>query len=451
MRFGGAITSQPQGRPVIDRANPLTRGLIVGGVGGQPVYIGGVAPYTRFGVAPEKVTEHGIAMRGGSMQQIARDLTVVSSITLLCITEVNTSTSAISGSFSLSHNGGTETFAITTADGTTAGKISGRIYLGGYRTIGGSVTLNDGDIFVGVLRHRHNTSQDLWLNGVRDPLTGSWTGSSVGNQYFGQYTGGNLAYGVLGLVWQRALTDAEIIELSANPWQVFRPRRIWVPVSAATGGSTALVIQDASHGHTAEAVTLTSDSTLAVQDAAHGHTAESPTLTTEWLLTVADAAHAHSAENVTLGTSDATSLTVQDATHAHAADSVITSTDWLLSVADALHAHSTDGVTLDTAPVLVVADALHGHAADSPTLVTDSWLQPDDALHANAVDSVALGGVAAPPSEYEGTGAGGGMPNNTHRATILALEAEEAEALRIKREDEMVLDCITALVAAGVL
>lgn len=49
------------------------------------------------------------------------------------------------------------------------------------------------------------------------------------------------------------------------------------------------------------------------------------------------------------------------------------------------------------------------------------------------------------------TVAGGGMPNNTHRATILALEAEEAEALRIKREDEMVLDCITALVAAGVL
>lgn len=56
----------------------------------------------------------------------------------------------------------------------------------------------------------------------------------------------------------------------------------------------------------------------------------------------------------------------------------------------------------------------------------------------------------APPPPI-GTGAGGGMPNNTHRATILALEAEEAEALRIKREDEMVLDCITALVAAGVL
>lgn len=71
---------------------------------------------------------------------------------------------------------------------------------------------------------------------------------------------------------------------------------------------------------------------------------------------------------------------------------------------------------------------------------------------AATVSGAALNGIAPPPASPSiGTGAGGGMSNNTHRATILALEAEEAIALRMKQEDEMVLDCITALVAAGVL
>lgn len=57
----------------------------------------------------------------------------------------------------------------------------------------------------------------------------------------------------------------------------------------------------------------------------------------------------------------------------------------------------------------------------------------------------------APP--FTGIASGGGMSNapRKHQATIDAEEWEEAERLRIQREDEMVLDCITALVAAGVL
>ena len=39
-----------------------------------------------------------------------------------------------------------------------------------------------------------------------------------------------------GLLWNRPLPDAEVLELSRNPWQIFEPRRIWVPVGV--GGAT---------------------------------------------------------------------------------------------------------------------------------------------------------------------------------------------------------------------
>ena len=45
---------------------------------------------------------------------------------------------------------------------------------------------------------------------------------------------------VVGACWNRALTDAEIASVSANPWQLFLPsRRIWVPASSTAGTHNA--------------------------------------------------------------------------------------------------------------------------------------------------------------------------------------------------------------------
>ncbi len=49
---------------------------------------------------------------------------------------------------------------------------------------------------------------------------------------------------VAAAVWNRVLSDAEIYSASLNPWQLFAPRRIWVPVSA--GGGTTPVSSDRS-------------------------------------------------------------------------------------------------------------------------------------------------------------------------------------------------------------
>lgn len=44
----------------------------------------------------------------------------------------------------------------------------------------------------------------------------------------------------LYLLWDRALSDAEIREISANPWQVFEPRRIWMPATAGAASTYTL-------------------------------------------------------------------------------------------------------------------------------------------------------------------------------------------------------------------
>lgn len=272
---------QPQGAlPEIAADTLWADRFVCGGVGGFPLYINGTGPVAQTASAPFKDTALGVASRGyaGSTQQIAKAITTTSDITLLVIGEVNTSTSANSCIYTLSHNGASDTFGISTSDGTTAGKIVGRVYLGGYRTIGGSTTLANGDLFTAVLRHRHNTSQELWLNGIKDASTGAWTGSTVGNQYFGQYSSGGMNYGILGLVWNRALSDDEIVALSANPWQVFTPRRAWVPVSA--GGGTTVAVPAASLTLTGHSPTVLTPRTVSVPAAALSLSAYAPTVQT---------------------------------------------------------------------------------------------------------------------------------------------------------------------------
>lgn len=147
--------------------------------------------------------------------------------------------------------------------------------------------------------------------------------------------------------WGRCLAASEVAEYSANPDCVYAPQTIWVPVSVGGGSATDLTIQDATHAHTADGVTVTLDTTLAVQDATHAHTADSLTLTLDTTLAIDEALHAHTADNLTLSVSGATNLVIADALHAHTADSLVISLGYVdLVIQDATHAHTADNITL---------------------------------------------------------------------------------------------------------
>ena len=211
--------------------------------------------------------------------------------------------------------------------------------------------------------------------------------------------------------------------LSDNPWQIFkRPdSRIFVPVSVG-GTTTSLIVQDATHAHIADGVSLTTQwlltiaeslhghaadnltlsatgaANLVVQDAAHAHIADSISLTTNWLLSIADALHSHAAENLLLETSNATFLTVQDSAHTHGADIIGFSLDTWLAIVDAAHAHAADAPTLSASVALLIAEALHAHYADVAVLSLpgETTLTPEDITAIAAAVLAAINATTIP-------------------------------------------------------
>lgn len=116
-----------------------------------------------------------------------------------------------------------------------------------------------------------NTASAALPNAFSESLT-------VGEDYLNTYFMGRV---YLAAVWNRALSSAEIKQLSANPWQLFKPvqRQIWVPVSAGGGGTsqtiaftlddlTASVSQTLSHSQSA-AFTLDGISSTVNQAVTH--------------------------------------------------------------------------------------------------------------------------------------------------------------------------------------
>lgn len=83
---------------------------------------------------------------------------------------------------------------------------------------------------------------------------------------------------------------------------------------------------------------------LLVDDATHAHSTDAIALTQVHVLTVADATHAQSTDAIAL--TQVHVLTVNDSTHAQSTDSIALTQTHVLTVDDALHSQSTDSIVL---------------------------------------------------------------------------------------------------------
>lgn len=143
---------------------------------------------------------------------------------------------------------------------------------------------------------------------------------------------------------------------------------VYVAIYETAGsGAVDLIVQDATHGHTADGVSLTQQHQLAVQDAAHAHSADNLALTQQHQLVVADATHGHTADNLTLSTDGM--LTVAESTHAHTAENLALTQQHQLVVADSLHAHSADNVVFPGVGVTARAKYWDGSAWQPITFI----------------------------------------------------------------------------------
>lgn len=100
-----------------------------------------------------------------------------------------------------------------------------------------STTMIDGDwhVFVGQGTPGTSNVTKLWRDGIAltlDTLTaGNTTGWSTGTLSTGVWKGAEdvtdacpVGSMVLALCWKRLLTDVEVQSISANPWQIFKPK-----------------------------------------------------------------------------------------------------------------------------------------------------------------------------------------------------------------------------------
>lgn len=220
-------------------------------------------------------------------------------------------------------------------------------------------------------------------------------------------TGGDAAFASISRVMPSA-GNVAAVTIGTMPASDYWRTITFALIPPASG--TALVVQDATHAHTAENVALTQHQVLAVANATSAHTAANVALTQHQVLTVADATHGHTAANVTLiqhqvltvassthgHTAEAVTLTqhqvlaVDGATHGHTAANVGLTQHQVLAVDGAVHGHSATNLSLAQVVTLVVADATHGHTAESVTLVQHHVLAVADATHGHSAESVTL-------------------------------------------------------------
>ena len=195
--------------------------------------------------------------------------------------------------------------------------------------------------------------------------------------------------------WDRALSDEECVEISRYPYQILKPlkRRIWVFV----GGTVTLGINEATHSHAADNISLLQNHVLGIAETSHDHAADNLNLSQVHNLGVDKALHDHSADNITL--SQIHNLVIQDTSHGHTVDNL--AIDLMLAIANAFHSHTADSLSLIQVHVLAIAEALHDHASDNLDLIQKHLLAINEALHDHSADmSNIFGGLlwADPPS-----------------------------------------------------
>jgi hypothetical protein len=212
-------------------------------------------------------------------------------------------------------------------------------------------------------------------------------------------------------------------------------------LTVSTG--TLLSIAEASHAHTADALTLSTGTGLQIAEAAHGHTVDALSLTMDSTLAIADAAHAHTADNLTLGVTTGVDLVIADAAHAHSVDALALTLDTTLAIAEAQHAHSADGLVLSTDQHLDIQDATHAHSADNVVLSDVPTLSIADATHGHAADSLSL-------STATNLSIADALHSHTAEQILLSttLSLAIAEASHAHTADNLVLSDIPSLAIA---
>lgn len=398
-------TSQPQDACGIDWSNPLTNGLRRA--------VNASHLYESAGSTEVKRIGNTFASREriyvGDFGAFALEQTPLQKYTLFAVVIVPPPSATFAIITNHSNNNETHNYGLFHENGFP--RVGFKSTTGAYNYSSSSIAPPVGSISAYCASYDRNL-QKVYTNGelgssIAQTQTASVNGSEVTQIGAAWGVGRTYSYTTDGiylvLIFDRALSDAEVKSLSANPWQIFEPEEllIWVPDAAgagAGGGTDTLTAQSIvtgaptaaqaslgqTHALTSQAVSTTAPSvTQGTLGQTHALTSKSistaaPTLTTPALTS------SSTVDNLIAQAISAGQITVTQATlaqhHALSAQGIDTaapgiSTPTLTAAAnfDNLAAQSiTTGAPTLTSPAIGQVHALAGGAvaAGAPTFST---------------------------------------------------------------------------------
>lgn len=239
-------TSQPQTAPQIDWSNPLTRGLVVARVPGDNPS-GGFNLVVEGGDARGRyTTKSGVLSTDSAVGTNTFSFYVLFKTTATILSEVrcligrgNTSLGANTAfGFDISHTNSAYAGSFYVGDSyTNIGKPAGTLAANTEYSIAGTFDGSNGRGY---------------SNGVQTVgPTAATVNNTVANLRLNQDSAGqgqSTSRVYVVFYWNRVLSSSEIVSLNNNPWQLFAPSSIYLPVSAETPASTIYEFQTFGRG-----------------------------------------------------------------------------------------------------------------------------------------------------------------------------------------------------------
>ena len=307
--------SQPQQLVGLDPSNKYSKRVIDGFFGTSGLTLRGKV-ITDSANITKTVSAAGKVRRGAANAGFSFpcDLTGNNGITIVFqYVQYSRSGTQVLFEHSVNQNTNAGTFIVYTD--ATASKLAFGASAGGNYDAGTVALPALGDVVTVAVRLRFTASVSasddikIWINGVSPAFTSAATTSYAGN--FGNYTTYFLSRAASSLqadasasmyaVLSGFASDAELRELSLNPWQLFAPvaRSIWVPV-AAGGPTYTLTADSGSFALTGQAAGLSFNRTLAADSGSFALTGQDAALLQNRVLASDSGAFALAGQDATL-------------------------------------------------------------------------------------------------------------------------------------------------------
>lgn len=252
----GRFSSQPQYAAQIDRANPLSRGLIDVFNPAVGPFFGGVAANIMTPIT-NPVGVHGRAFgydgSGSNHNKAAASIGGLAEGTMLAIVVPASTTSTTRSIFGYGNSSGANPLFFI-GQGGSSGQVTfwardGASSSQQMQVAGGSQWANGTPAILVGTRSQSGNYHKLWINRTQLSSAAATTlaATTFDRTTVGGLTRNSFALGWPGavylvLAWNRGMSDAEVRELVDNPWQVFKApeRRIWV--EPVVGGAASGVL-----------------------------------------------------------------------------------------------------------------------------------------------------------------------------------------------------------------